>query len=176
MLFRSVRSVQTEAGRDSATGTASVRQEATDLRQTGTGADSREIVTTETDAGSRETVITATDFRETAITETGVDSRETAITETATGSRETVITETDADSRGIVITETDSRETVITETADRGASRARDRTAAIMTEEAVIPVSRRRQWRHRSRSAAKERARMTIRRRITAVRMKRAEA
>ena len=115
---------------------------------------------------------------------------------TAIVSRETV-TETERDRRGIVTvsratvtgaatvsretvteTERDHRETAtvlrMTVTADRDADRANGRTV-VMTEEEVTTVFRRRQWRHRSRSAVKEKVRMIIRRKTIAAGMRKRE-
>ena len=86
---------------------------------------------------------------------------------TETVSRETV-TETERDHRE---TATVLRMTV---TADRDADRANGRTV-VMTEEEVTTVFRRRQWRHRSRSAVKEKVRMIIRRKTIAAGMRKRE-
>ena len=139
-----------------------VRREAvlTDSRATET----EETVITESAAVLETEITGSAAVSETEITETG--SRETAITgsaavlETATietGSRETEITESAAVLE--TATEEEITGTVTEETAARAVSRERELTGEAAIRGAAIPVFRRLQWRLRSRSAAKERAR-----------------
>lgn len=132
--------------------------------------------TEETAAVSRETEETAVTVRRETEEMTGPVSRETEEKEAAArrGTEETVTSpgvrivsaETEiraaAEMKEVPLTEIREREAALTEA--RAAEEDRERTA-----ETDIPLSRRRSWKDRSLSAAKERARTIIRRKISAV-------